>query len=402
MKRRQILTQAARALPLLASPVPALMGATDTGPDVARSITVFLCGDVMTGRGIDQILPHPGDPRLYESYVSSAKEYVDLAEELTGPFDTPVDFPYIWGDALEELDRVRPNARIINLETSVTKSDDRAPKGVHYRMHPDNIPCLTAAKIHCCALANNHVLDWGEAGLIETLETLERVGIATAGAGRDLDEAETPAIIEASGKGRVLVFAYGSVTSGIPRSWAASGEQPGVNLLRDLSGKTVQRIAQQVKSVRRQGDLVIASIHWGGNWGYHIPADQKAFAHGLIDKAGVDVIHGHSSHHPKGIEVHNGKPILYGCGDFFNDYEGISGYEEFRSDLVLMYFVSMNPTTSSLTRLEMTPLKIQRFRLNRVNREDAGWISDRLNREGAELGTRVELARDNSLSLTWG
>ncbi len=402
MKRRRILTQAARALPLLASPVPALMGATGARADAARTITLFLCGDVMTGRGINQILPHPGDPRLYESYVRTAKGYFRLAEELTGPFDTPVDFPYIWGDALDELNRIRPDVRIINLETSVTKSDDRAPKCIHYRMHPDNIPVLTAAKIDCCALANNHVLDCGDAGLIETLETLERAEIATAGAGRDLDETASPAILEVPRKGRVLVFAYGSVTSGIPRSWGASRKRPGVNLLRDLSGKTIARIAQQVKSVKRQGDIAIASIHWGGNWGYHIPDDQKAFAHKLVDEAGVDIIHGHSSHHPKGIEVHNGKPILYGCGDFLNDYEGISGYEEFRSDLVLMYFASINPAKSRLTRLEMTPLRIQRFKLNRVNKEDAGWLSDRLNREGAELGTRVALARDNTLSLTWG
>ncbi len=402
MKRRQILTQAARTLPLLASPVPALMGATHTGGDASRPITLFLCGDVMTGRGIDQILPRPGDPRLYESYVRSAKGYVELAEELTGPFDTPVDFPYIWGDALEELDHVLPDVRIINLETSVTRSEDRAPKGIHYRMHPDNIPCLTAAKIDCCALANNHVLDWGEAGLIETLETLKRVDITSAGAGRDLDEAQAPAIIGVSGKGRVLVFAFGSVTSGIPRGWAASTDRPGVNLLRDLSGKTARTIAQQVQSLKRQGDLVVASIHWGGNWGYHIPAEQKAFARRLVDEAGVDVIYGHSSHHPKGIEVYNGKPILYGCGDFINDYEGISGYEEFRGELVLMYFIGFDPATSVLTRLQMTPLKIQRFRLNRVNRDDASWLSNRLNREGAELGTRAELTPDNTLSLRWG
>ncbi len=401
MKRRQVLTQAAKTLPLLASPVPALMGAAGTRANVSRTITLFLCGDVMTGRGIDQILPHPGDPRLYESYMRSAKGYVELAESSIGPFPTPVDFAYPWGDALEEFDRARPDLRIINLETSVTKSDTRAPKGIHYRMHPDNIPCLTAAKIDCCALANNHVLDWGEAGLVETLETLERVDIASAGAGRDLDEAEAPAMFEVFRKGRVLVFAFGSVTSGIPLGWEASVGRPGVNLLENFSDSMVRRIAGQVQSVKQQGDLVIASIHLGGNWGYHIPSEQKAFAHKLLDEAGVDIIYGHSSHHPKGIEVYDGKPILYGCGDFLNDYEGIGGYEEFRGELVLMYFIGVDPATSSLTHFEMTPLKIERFRLNRVNREDARWLRDRLNREGAELKTKVELARDNTLSLLW-
>jgi len=76
---------------------------------------------------------------------------------------------------------------------------------------------------------------------------------------------------------------------------------------------------------------VVASIHWGDNWGYEI-------AHNLIDHAGVDIIHGHSSHHAKGIEVWHGKPVIYGCGDFINDYEGIGGNEKYRSDLSLMYF----------------------------------------------------------------
>lgn len=81
----------------------------------ADRITLFLCGDVMTGRGIDQVLPHPNDPILYEPYMNSAMGYVDLAEMMNGPLARPVDFSYVWGDALEELARVSPDVRIINL-----------------------------------------------------------------------------------------------------------------------------------------------------------------------------------------------------------------------------------------------------------------------------------------------
>ena len=87
------------------------------------SITLFLCGDVMTGRGIYQVLPHPGESRLQENYVKNASVYVELAERAFGPISKPVAFSYIWGDALEELNRVRPDLRIINLETSVSVSD---------------------------------------------------------------------------------------------------------------------------------------------------------------------------------------------------------------------------------------------------------------------------------------
>ena len=94
---------------------------------------------------------------------------------MNGPIRQPVSFAYIWGDALSELDSVSPDIRIINLETSITQSDDFwKGKGINYRMHPDNIPALTAAGIDICALANNHVLDWGYPGLQETLSSLKQ------------------------------------------------------------------------------------------------------------------------------------------------------------------------------------------------------------------------------------
>ena len=363
-------------------------------------ITLFMVGDVMTGRGIDQALPHPSAPRIYEPYMKSAIGYVELAEAANGPIPKPVDFSYIWGDALEALERLAPDVRIINLETAVTATEDYwKGKGINYRMHPDNINCITAAKIDCCVLANNHILDWGYTGLTETLETIKKVNMKGAGAGRNIGEAEAPAVIEAAGKGRVIVFSFGSETSGIPWAWAASKDKPGVNLLKDLSDKTVWAIAEQAQKVKRRGDIIVASIHWGSNWGYEVPHEQIVFAHKLIDTAGVDVIHGHSSHHVKGIEVYKEKPILYGCGDFLNDYEGISGYEAFRDDLALMYFASMDPSVGKLVRFEMAPIQIKRFKANRSSPEDAQWLRDTLNREGEKFGMRVKLNEDGSLTL---
>ena len=364
-------------------------------------VTLFLCGDVMTGRGIDQVLPHPGDPRICEPYMASALGYVELAEKANGPIPSPVGFSYVWGDALPELERAAADVRIINLETSITRSEDCTDKGISYRMSPANVPCITAAEIDCCVLANNHVLDWGYAGLAETLQTLERANLKSVGAGRNSEAARAPAILEIPGKRRVVVFAFGSETSGIPREWAASDSRPGVNLLPDLSRATVDHIAQEVAAVKRPGDIVVASIHWGGNWGYEIPPRQTEFAHALIDEAGVDIIHGHSSHHAKGIEVYRGKPVLYGCGDFLDDYEGIRGYEAFRDDLVLMYFPTIAPSSGRLVRFRMMPLQIRNFKLNRASRKDAAWLRDVLNREGDGRGTRVELDEDNALTLRW-
>ena len=114
-------------------------------PPARQTMRLFLCGDVMIGRGIDQVLPHPCSPVLHESYVHSASDYVRLAEEANGPIPRPVAPSYIWGAALDELNRRQPDARIINLETAITRSEDFAPKGINYRVSPENADCLTAA-----------------------------------------------------------------------------------------------------------------------------------------------------------------------------------------------------------------------------------------------------------------
>lgn len=373
-----------------------------TGDQGTSPVKIFMCGDVMLGRGIDQILPHPGDPVIHESYMKSARGYVEIAERENGPIPGDAGFSYIWGDALRELEQSRPDLRIINLETSVTKSDDYwKSKGINYRMNPDNIACLTAAGIDFCSLANNHVLDWGYAGLKETLEMLHSVNIKYAGAGLNLSEAENPAIFDMKNDCRVIVLSCGMGSSGIPHSWAADEDNPGVFLLKDLSDRTVQRIKECIRKVRKDGDIVIVSIHWGGNWGYSIPSEHSRFAHKLIDDACVSIIHGHSSHHVKGIEVYKERPIIYGCGDFLNDYEGISGYEQYRDDLSLMYFVSVDPSTGKLSNLRMVPTQVRRFQINRAEKRDALWLMKILNREGNKLGTTVVLNEDQSLSLQW-
>jgi poly-gamma-glutamate capsule biosynthesis protein CapA/YwtB (metallophosphatase superfamily) len=334
--------------------------------------------------------------------MKSAAGYVKIAEQRNGPIPSPVDFAYIWGDTLEELNRATPHVRLINLETSITSSNDYwKAKGIHYRMHPQNIASLKAAGIDVCALANNHVLDWGYAGLNETLETLKSVNIKIAGAGRNIDEAGVPAVLDMGDQRRVIIFSFGLTTSGIPSNWAAAKNRPGVNLLRDLGEESMREVQSKVREVKRKGDIVVASIHWGGNWGFDISRRQIRFAHRLVDDSGVDLIHGHSAHHIKAIEVYKNKLILYGCGDFINDYEGIGGYEEFRSDLALMYFATVDSATGALVALQMTPAQIRRFQVKRAPGTDALWLKDTLNREGAKFGTRVKLKKDKRFILHW-
>lgn len=368
----------------------------------SSGISLFLCGDVMPGRGMDQILPHPSAPDLYESYVVDARDYVALAERIYGPIPRHVSYDYIWGDALALLEQIAPDVRIINLETAITRSNTYwQGKGINYRMHPANTPCLTALRIDGCALANNHVLDWGYPGLTDTLEALHEVGIRTAGAGTTLMEALAPAIFQLPGKGRVLLFSFGHPSSGIPLEWAATPAKAGIALIESLNDIAIRDIAARVHEYKSRHDIIVASIHWGGNWGYAVPEDQRRFAHQLIDEAGFDLIHGHSSHHPKGIEIYHGKPILYGCGDLLNDYEGISGYEHYRDDLALMYFPTMDPATGDLMQFRLSPMQIQRFRLNKPSRADTLWLAEMLNREGELFGTEARVENDGQFTLLW-
>ncbi|MGE5687702.1 MAG: CapA family protein, partial [Gemmatimonadota bacterium] len=247
----------------------------------------------------------------------------------------------------------------------------------------------------------NHVLDWGRAGLGETLETLARAGIRSAGAGRDLRAAQAPAVLAVGAESRVLVFAFGATDAGIPEDWGAGPAAAGVHLLPDFSGRTVEHIAGLVRATKRQGDVAVASVHWGGNWGYGIPAAHRRFAHGLIERAGVDAVHGHSSHHPKAIEIYRERPIFYGCGDLLNDYEGIPGNEEFRDDLALLYFVTFEVPAGALVRLELTPLRIRNFRLNQPSASDRAWLRGRLDRECRRFRHSV-IAAGEAYAVKWG
>jgi poly-gamma-glutamate capsule biosynthesis protein CapA/YwtB (metallophosphatase superfamily) len=363
-----------------------------------RSVRLLLCGDVMTGRGVDQILPHPGDPALHERYVRDAQRYVELAEAANGPIPRPVDFAWPWGETLQVMDKAAPDLRLVNLETSITRSADYEPgKAVHYRMNPANLPCVTAADVDVCTLANNHVLDFGTRGLEETLDVLAGAGIRTVGAGRNVDQARRPLTIELS-TAKVTVFSVGMPSSGVPVRWAATDNRPGVDVVGKSSDGAARDLMRRIGQAKRRGELVVVSVHWGSNWGYDIPAVDIRLAHRLIDE-GADVVFGHSSHHPRPIEVYRSKLILYGCGDLIDDYEGITGYEEYRDDLRLLYLATVDADTGKLSALQMMPFQARQMRLHRASDRDSGWLAANLGRVSRRFGYQVGLEPDGSLVL---
>lgn len=354
----------------------------------------------MLGRGIDQVMARPSDPTLHERWVGDARRYVELAESASGSIPRRVPPTYVWGDALGTLRSA--GARIINLETAACTAGRPWPdKGIHYRMHPAHADSLRAAGIDICVLANNHVLDWGRAGLTETLESLREAGISTCGAGRDLPRAREPAMVQHRSGARVLVLSRGAESSGIPGTWAAGDDCAGVALFDPSDPTAIDEITAAVTDRRDAGDVVVASLHWGGNWGYRIDDSQRRFARALIDEARVDVVHGHSSHHPLGIEIYRGRPIMYGCGDLINDYEGIGGHEELRPGLGLIYLPTFAPASAIMTGMQLEVWQVHRFRLVTPPDADVDWLTERLARESRPFGTTIARIGPQRLRVGW-
>ncbi|MGR9036679.1 MAG: CapA family protein, partial [Gammaproteobacteria bacterium] len=214
--------------------------------------------------------------------------------------------------------------------------------------------------------------------LIQTIESLTAAGIGFAGAGSNAEEAQHPFIYSLPSGQRLLVFSWAARDSGVFPHWQAGEMRPGVNLLPDYSEETARRMVNQVSSYRRQGDITIASIHWGRNWVREIPANHRKLARHLIKYAGVDLVHGHSSHHPLGMETYRGKLIMYGCGDLINDYEGHPNYRPLKNYLGALYFVDLDAGTGNIKGLIWHAIQRRRFRLETPSQEDIAWLSHQI------------------------
>lgn len=327
-------------------------------------LRIVLGGDLMLGRGIDQCLVHHVDPRLFEPVVRDARHYVQLAERRHGPIAVPLSAQAPWGEALTWLRQGGPRLRVVNLETAITTSPRPwIGKAVHYRMHPANVRCLRVARIDACSLANNHVLDWGTEGLADTLQALRRAAIRSVGAGLNARQAERPARLPLASGGALLLFAWAFPSSGVPLSWRARPDQPGVALIERIDQASLAHMQRCIAGQRRPGDRVVVSLHWGANWVEEIPEPHRWLARRLIDQAGVDVVFGHSSHHPLPLELHHGRLILYGCGDLINDYEGLPAHGERRPDLVCLYGLDLDVESGALRGLELRLFQLRCFQL---------------------------------------
>lgn len=297
----------------------------------------------------------------------------------------------VWGSMYEELRAC--DGLIINLECCLSSRGqqwERTQRVFHFRAGPGwAIPALTRAGVDCCALANNHVLDYEMEALEDTLEALDDAGIKRSGAGRSLEEALEPAVFESDGTRVALV----SLTDNAPE-YAAEPKRPGTAYMEIDIDNTQTRNRVREALGRASGydpDIVIASLHWGPNMVEKPPQRFQRFGHWLIEE-GVDVIHGHSAHVFHGIEIHDGKPILYDTGDFVDDY---AVDERMRNDRGFLFQLNLDPD-GEVSALRLTPTEIKDCAVHRANSEVAKWSHERmrslcepfettLHRDGEEL-----------------
>lgn len=328
-------------------------------PSAARggergTITLALGGDVMLGRLVDAAIRADGPAR-------------------------------IWGDVLPLLRE--SDVAIVNLECVIAAGGEPfLPHRVFYfRAAPGAVEALRVAGIDAVNLANNHALDFGAAGILETIEHLDRARIAHAGAGRDLGAAAALAFVDRS-ELRVGLVGFADHFE----EYAAGPRRAGTNVIPiDVRGEGLERARAAIRAARRGGaDLVVFSIHWGPNMREAPTPPFVEFARAVID-AGADVFHGHSAHLFHGIEIHHGKPILYDTGDLIDDYRVDP---ELRNDRQLLFLITASARGPE--RLEMVPLRIERMQVNRARGEDLEWIHDRIRALSRPFGTELRRSGD--------
>ena len=293
----------------------------------------------------------------------------------------PVDA--VWGDMLDRLRGL--DGLLINLECCLSTRGQpwrRTHRPFHFRADPDwAIPGLEAAGVDCCALANNHVLDFETPALFDTLDQLDAADIAHAGAGRTREAAFEPAVFTVGD----CTLAVVSVTDNTPE-YAATEDSPGtarVEIDRDdeSSRQAVERALERARE--HDPDLVVASLHWGPNMVEAPPESHQRFAHWLVDE-GIDVVHGHSAHIFQGVEVYDGAPICYDTGDFVDDY----ARSQPRNDRSFLFAVVVDDGTP--TELRLSPIEIDDFAVHQAGPEAADWSRARMRSLSAPFGTDFE------------
>jgi poly-gamma-glutamate capsule biosynthesis protein CapA/YwtB (metallophosphatase superfamily) len=274
-------------------------------------------GDIVLGRGVEYHLNNQEKDYTYPfQYVADILRSGDI---IFGNLEVPMT---------ESDHGLDPKGKY------VIKSREKAAEGIKY------------AGFNVLNLANNHIMDYYEKGLFDTISTLEKYNIEYCGAGKNIDEARKPATLKVKDT-KVAVLGYTDMAEYIYKgnpmiSFAAEEDKSGV------APRKYELIKEDIEKIRENVDIIIISLHWGVEDSFEVTEEQKEFAHNLIDD-GADIILGHHPHKFQGIEIYEGKPIVYSMGNFIFDQNDPLKQESF---IVDMEFIN-----NKLTSLELLPVR---------------------------------------------
>lgn len=320
------------------------------------TITIALAGDAMLGRGVAARVATDGPHALVAGDVREVFASADLA--------------------------------LVNLECCVSARGrpwEGPGKRFHFRAPPEAVDALDDLGVDCVTLANNHTLDFGYAGLSDTLAHLSQARISAVGAGADLAQARAPVLLEAGGL-RVAVL---GVTDH-PADFAAGPGRPGVAYA-DLSSAVPRWLTDQIADLASANDAVIVLAHWGPSLTTApLPAIRSA-GRALVE-AGATLVAGHSAHVCHGVAGR----VLYDLGDFINDYPVDPAV---RNDLGLLFLVALDGRQTF--EVEAAPLKLEYGRTRLARGAEADWIGERFAAACSALGSAVR-RRDGRLAVTAG
>lgn len=314
-----------------------------------------------------------------------------------------------------EVDRLDPASAFANvlpvlkeadlrfggLEASMSEKGSAATGKIVMRHPPEMVSAYVAGGFDVVAFSSNHCMDYGVEPFVETMDLLTKNGIEFSGAGRNLDEARTPAIVERGG----VRFGFLSYVLNLPLGWGAHATKPGVAPIREdplfgppyVDEEELEAMQADVVKTRSLADIVVTAFHWGSSQSRTLTLSQKAAAHAAID-AGADIVIGHHPHIIQGIEIYRGKPIFYALGNFVLDHDHPMFRPTVRESLLVKCLVE----GGKIARVSFLPVLIDADGSPRILGEaDAkgAEILDSVRALSAKLDTRIAISGNEAVVI---
>lgn len=273
-----------------------------------------------------------------------------------------------------------------NLESPISTGGEPLPgKGIWFRADPQVTDGLLEAGFDVVSVANNHILDFQEPALLDTLNTLKSFGLKPVGGGNNLEEARSPVFMEAHGV-KVAFLGYSDMADIFwsqtkPRCLRATEDSPGVAPLEE------EMIVEDIGIAKQEADVVIVSMHWGEEYADLPSQEQRELAYNLVD-AGANVLVGHHPHTLQGFEVYKGGIIAYSLGNFVFDQD----WADYTQEGILL---ELNLVSSECVLAEVYPIILPASQPQIASGQNAERILNKIIRLSAELGTEIEIIGNN-------